>query len=240
MASQSNSTGMNSSSTSNSNRGSNHRGNNNRWRTNNNQFNKKKGSNPTKTKWKPIYVDLSVEKIEAVVADEPGLDSLSIQLEWFEREVLDYSHSSVNLVWDILEHAGGKNSVTNSTISSVTSSFVDIEDDNDADKIIPGDDNGDHPIPPVAPRSGKIDSDSDEDIYCPWWSWQPWYCDYWRHNFQSRMSSARKNCYLDYQNDKETSPYLNKNKRWSPWQSSLWQYTALCCRVSLSAQNHSH
>ena len=92
----SNNTGNNiTSSTTNSNRNSNRRSYNRNWCTNNNPS-KKKPSNTPKTKHKPIFVELSTYKIKAVVADEPGLDPLSVQLGRFEKEVLAYAKVSMN------------------------------------------------------------------------------------------------------------------------------------------------
>ena len=95
MDSRSNSSGNNTSSTSisSSNRNSNRRGPHRR--TNNNRSKKKTSNNP-KTKRKPTFVGLSADKIKAVVADEPGLDPLSVQLGRFEKEVLAYAKASIN------------------------------------------------------------------------------------------------------------------------------------------------
>ena len=87
------------SSASNSKRNGNQWGHNTNCSTNNNRSNKKKSaksSHPPKTKHKPAYIGLSIDKIKAVVADEPGLDPLSVQLENFQREVLAYVMPSTN------------------------------------------------------------------------------------------------------------------------------------------------
>ena len=93
MDTQSNSTSNNTSSTSNSNWNGNRRGPHRR--KNINQSKKKPSNNP-KIKCKPIFVGLSSDKIKAVVADEPGLDPLSVQLGGFEKEVLAYAKASMN------------------------------------------------------------------------------------------------------------------------------------------------
>ena len=91
MESESNSArNNNTSSTTNSNRNSNRRGYNPNRRTNNNRSKKKPSSTP-KTKRKPTFVGLSADNIKAVVAGEPGLDQLSVQLRRFEKEVLAYA-----------------------------------------------------------------------------------------------------------------------------------------------------
>ena len=83
MNSQSNNDGNNTtSSTTNSNRNSNRRGYNPNGCTNNQR--------------KPTFVGFSTDKIKAVVADEPGLDPLSVQLGRFEKEVLAYAKASMN------------------------------------------------------------------------------------------------------------------------------------------------
>ena len=68
------------------NKGNHKRGNNNRNRTKNNH----------KTKKKPNFVGTNDEKIKAVVADEPGLDPLSIQLEKLEKEILSHVRSTMS------------------------------------------------------------------------------------------------------------------------------------------------
>ena len=85
----------NTSSTTNSNRNGNRRGYNPNRRTNNNRSKKKPSNTPT-TKCKPTFVGLSADKIKAVVADEPGLGPLSVQLGRFEKEVLAYVKASLN------------------------------------------------------------------------------------------------------------------------------------------------
>ena len=95
MDSQSNSAENNTGSAANPNRNGNRRGYNPNCRTNNNQSEKKPCNTP-KTKRKPTFVGLSADKIKAVIADEPGLDSLSIQLGRFEKEVLAYAKASMN------------------------------------------------------------------------------------------------------------------------------------------------
>ena len=96
MDSQSNSAGNNTaSSTTNPNRNGSWRGYNSNRRTNNNRS-KKKTSNAPKTKRKSTFVGLSADKIRAVVADEPALDPLSVQLWRFEKEVLAYAKASMN------------------------------------------------------------------------------------------------------------------------------------------------
>ena len=95
MGSQSNSSDNNTSSTSNSNQNGNHNRCGPHRRTNTNRSKKKTSNNP-KTKRKPTFVGLSLDKIKAVVADEPGLDPLSVQLGRFEKKVLAYTKASMN------------------------------------------------------------------------------------------------------------------------------------------------
>ena len=70
----------------------------NRRSNNNRKSNKdKKASAPTaRSRKKPNFIGASHEKIKAVVADEPGLDPLSTQLEKLEKEVYSYAFTSMN------------------------------------------------------------------------------------------------------------------------------------------------
>ena len=52
--------------------------------------------NHPKIKRKPTFVGLNTDKLKAVIADEPGLDPLSVQLGRFEKEVLGYAKAAIN------------------------------------------------------------------------------------------------------------------------------------------------
>ena len=59
----------------------------------NNRNRNKNGS--AKTRKKPTFIGLSHDKVKAVVANEPGLDPLSTQLEKLEKDVAAYAQSSM-------------------------------------------------------------------------------------------------------------------------------------------------
>ena len=59
-----------------------------------NNRNRKKNAE-AKARKKPSFVGLSHDKVKAVVADEPGLDPLSTQLEKLEKDVTAYAQSSM-------------------------------------------------------------------------------------------------------------------------------------------------
>ena len=61
-------------------------------RNNNNGRNRSKNNKP---KEKPLFIGANTDKIVAVVADEPGLDSLSLQLEKLEKEIIVYTSAEM-------------------------------------------------------------------------------------------------------------------------------------------------